>query len=657
MKSLRHTVPIKVLCSIVLLWAMMPSQSFGQTISTVVGAGTADNVPATNAALNDPTGVFVDGSGNLYIADFGNHRVRKVDAVTGNITTVAGNGTAGFSGDGGPAISASLNHPYRVYVDASGNVYFAEQFNHRVRKVDAVTGIITTVAGNGTAGFSGDGGPAISASLSNPLEVLMDGSGNLYIADFGNRRIRKVDPSGTITTVAGNGTISASGDGGPAISAGFHPNGISLDGAGNIYIADQNNHRIRKVDITSGIISTVAGTGTFGFSGDGGPAIAAKLRNPAGVYVDGVGNIYIADFTNSRVRKVDTLGNINTIAGGVSGIQGDGGPAIAARLSVPNDTFVDGMGNLYIVDIRNHRIRKVDTSGIITTIAGGGAGDGGPVSEANLNVPWGVHIDNAGNLYIADSQYHRVRKVDTSGIITTIAGTGYQGFSGDGGPGSLAELNEPLRVFVDGAGNVYIGDTSNHRVRKVDTAGIITTVAGNGIRGFSGDGGPAVSASLSRPWGVHVDGTGNLYIADVSNHRVRKVDPSGNITTVAGNGIRGFSGDGGPAISASLNNPISLDGGSSNLYIVDLSNHRVRKVDSSGNITTVAGNGTAGFSGDGGPAISASLNSPFGVSWDGSSNLYITDFSNQRVRKVDTSGIRIFRGRRTGDQCQHIQSG
>ena len=529
MKSLRYTAPIKMLCSIVLLWAMMPAQSFGQTISTVVGRGTADNVPATNAALDDPTGVFVDGSGNLYIADFNNNRVRKVDAVTGIITTVAGNGTAGFSGDGGPAVSASLNHPYRVSVDSSGNVYFAEQFNHRVRKVDAVTGIITTIAGNGTLGFSGDGGPAI----------------------------------------------------------------------------------------------------------------AAKLRSPAGVHVDGAGNIYIADFVNHRIRKVDAVtNNITTIAGGVSGIQGDGGPAIAARLKFPVDVYVDGMGNIYIADFRNHRVRKVDTSGIITTIAGGGAGDGGPVSEANLNVPWGVHIDNAGNLYIADSQYHRVRKVDTSGNITTIAGTGYQGFSGDGGQGSLAELNEPLRVFVDGAGNVYIGDTSNNRVRKVDTDGIITTVAGNGTAGFSGDGGPAISASLRFPWGVHVDGIGNLYIADFFNRRIRKVDTSGIITTVAGNGTAGFSGAGGPAISASLNGlfGISLDG-IGNLYIADRSNHRIRKVDTFGIITTVAGNGTAGFSGDGGPAISASLNGVFGISLDATGNLYIADSSNQRVRKVDTSGI------------------
>ena len=262
------------------------------------------------------------------------------------------------------------------------------------------------------------------------------------------------------------------------------------------------------------------------------------------------------------------------------------------------------------------------------------------LAKPTLNVPWGVHIDNAGNLYIADSQYHRVRKVDTSGNITTIAGTGYQGFSGDGGQGSLAELNEPLRVFVDGAGNVYIGDTSNNRVRKVDTDGIITTVAGNGTGGFSGDGGPAISASLRFPWGVHVDGTGNLYIADFFNRRIRKVDTSGIITTVAGNGTAGFSGDGGPAISASLNGlfGISLDG-TGNLYIADRSNHRIRKVDTFGIITTVAGNGTAGFSGDGGPAISASLNGVFGISLDATGNLYIADSSNQRVRKVDTSGI------------------
>ena len=388
-----------------LILAFMPTQSTGQTISTVIGAGTADNVPAASAALYDPTGVSADGAGNIYIADFRNHRVRKVDPA-GTITTVAGTGTAGYSGDGGPAASATLNSPYRTSVDAAGNIYIAEQFNHVIRKVDPA-GIITTIAGTGIAGYSGDSGPATSAQISNPLEVLTDAAGNIYIGDNGNRRIRKIDPAGTITTIAGTGSPVASGDGGPAINAGFSLNDIALDGAGNLYIADSSNHRIRKID-TFGIITTIVGDGTASTTGDGGLAVNATQQNPTGVHADAAGDLYITG--SDRVRKVDSAGIINTVAGSTKGIQGDGGPATAARLHYTNDVYVDGAGSLYIADFHNHRIRKVDPAGIITTVAGGGAGDGGPVSGANLNGAYGIFVDVAGNTYIADGRYHRVQR-------------------------------------------------------------------------------------------------------------------------------------------------------------------------------------------------------------------------------------------------------
>ncbi len=332
-------------------------------ISTVAGNGTqgfsGDGSAATSASLNKPMGTFVDGFGNVYTAEFGNHRIRKVDT-SGIISTVAGNGTAGFAGDGGPATSASLNGPRDVFVDGLGNIYIADETNHRIRKVDT-SGIISTVAGNGTQGFSGDGGPATSASLNNPRGVFVDVSGNIYIGDTNNHRIRKVDTSGIINTVAGNGTFAFSGDGGPATSASLNvPFGVFVDGSGNIYIADQNNHRIRKVD-TSGIISTVAGNGTAGFSGDGGPATSASLNNPLGVFVDGLGNIYTAEFVNHRIRKVDAAGNISTVAGnGAAGSSGDGGQATNASLNGPHGVFVDVSGNIYIGDTNNHRIRKVE---------------------------------------------------------------------------------------------------------------------------------------------------------------------------------------------------------------------------------------------------------------------------------------------------------
>ena len=338
-------------------------------------------------------------------------------------------------------------------------------------------------------------------------------------------------------------------------------------------------------------------------------------------------------------------GDINTVAGtGTPGFSGDEGPATAAKLQQPYGVAVDGSGNLYIADASNHRVRKVNGSGTITTVAGigsaGFSGDGGPATSAELSDPYGVAVDGSGNLYIADTLNHRVRKVDGSGTITTVAGTGTAGFSGDGGLATSAELDGPWGMAVDGSGNLYIADQGNSRVRKVDGAGTITTVAGTITTGFSGDEGPATSAELFYPEGVAVDGSGNLYIAEHSNERVRKVNGSGTITTVAGTGTAGFSGDGGSATAARFNAPyaVAVDG-SGDLYIADYFNQRVRKVNGSGTITTVAGIGSAGFSGDGGSATSAQLNGPIGLAVDGASNLYIADLANQRVRKVEVDTV------------------
>ncbi len=338
----------------------------------------------------------------------------------GIINTVAGDGIRGYSGDGGLATSAEVNIPYGLAVDTAGNIYIADLENNRIRKVTASTGIISTVAGNGTAGYSGDGGAATSAEINFPYGVAVDSAGNIYIADNGNQRIRKVTVStGIISTVAGNGIVGYSGDGGPATSAELDsPTGVAVDSAGNIYIADLENYRIRKVTASTGKISTVAGTGTQGYSGDGGPATSAELYYATGVAVDSAGNIYISDVVNERIRKVTAAtGIINTVAGdGTGGFSGDGGLATSAELSAPWGVAVDTAGNIYISDVSNQRIRKVTAStGIINTVAGDGiagySGDGGAATSAELNYPYDVAVDSADNIYIADTLNNRIRVV------------------------------------------------------------------------------------------------------------------------------------------------------------------------------------------------------------------------------------------------------
>lgn len=333
--------------------------------------------------------------------------------------------------------------------------------------------IINTIAGTGIASYGGDFGLATSARISNPTSVVFDATGNVYIADYNNNRVRKIDALGVITTIAGTGLAGFSGDGGPATSAQLNlPAGLAINAAGNLYIADHANQRIRKIN-TSGIITTIAGMGMAGFSGDGGLAINAKINYPNGVAVDVSGNIYISDRNNNKVRIINSLGIISTFAGnGLGGFSGDGGAAISAQLSSPNNAVsFDAVGNVYIADLNNHRVRKVDTSGIISTFAGigtsGFSGDGGAATSAELSSVFGVAIDAAGNLYIADFNNQRIRKVNTSGIISTYAGTGIAGFGGDGGLAINAKLSSPAGVSVDAAGNVYIPDAANQRVREI----------------------------------------------------------------------------------------------------------------------------------------------------------------------------------------------
>jgi trimeric autotransporter adhesin len=543
-------------------------------VSTIAGNGTAgytgDGGPATQASLDGPNYVTYDAAGNLYISDRYNNVVRKVDT-TGIITTYAGNGTAGFCGDGGPATSACLNAPKGLTTDSSGDLYITDGLNVRIRGVNAA-GTISTIAGNGQKGFSGDGGPATSAAIGNPLDVSYK-SGVLYISNAGQSRVRQVTLSNGIINPFIGSTPGYDGDNhAPAATEFDVPTGISAISTSAMLIVDRFNARLRK--LSNGVVKTMAG----GFTGDGNAATSAALVVPQAAAFDSSGNMYVVEYGGNRVRKVDTTGKITTVAGsatGVSGYTGDGGPAKTALLYFPQAAIVDPSNNIFISDQGNNVIRKVDASGNISTFAanpnfGGGLGfmafdssgnlyvaDAGAcvvwkidssgnatvvagvlftcgyngdkikATSALLNSPWGVAFDSHGNGYIADSGNNRIRIVNTSGIIKTFAGNGTAcplstEPCGDGGAPTAAQLNVPLTVAVNG-GTVYIADESDLRIRKV-AGGIISTYVGTGIGGYNGNNLPALSTNLDDPIAVAVNPvTKNVYVVDDVQARVRKV--------------------------------------------------------------------------------------------------------------------------------------
>jgi sugar lactone lactonase YvrE len=664
---------------LLLLFAAKVGQA-QSVIYTIAGSG-QENVAGTTANPGFTSGIALDAAGNVYLAVSDSSVVLQLGASTGKLSVFAGTGVAGYSGDSGSATNAQLNGPLGIAVDSSGNLYIADSENNRVRKVS--NGVITTVAGNGMAQHSGDNGPATSAGINAPLSVTLDSSGNLYILETcvgceGNY-IREVS-TGMISTIAGAcppcTTPSVPAD---AVS-------IAADPSGDLFLAFPNDHRV--LEISNGVETTIAGQGgNPGFGGDGGPASSALLHEPMGVAVDSAGNLYIADEGNNRVRVISG-GIINTVAGSATiGSGGDGGQATNAQLMSPAAVGVGASGTFYIVDSGNQRIREV-SAGVISSIVSGtplpSDGDNIAATTATLALSPSVAVDTSGNIYIAETGTHRIRKV-SGGTITTVAGNGTQGYSGDLGVATSAQLNGPLGLTVTASGDLYIADTGNSVVRKVSN-GIITTVAGNGMQGYSGDNGPATSARLKFPAGVAVDASGNLFIADTGNWAVRKVsagtittylgnvccfglnspaglalDSSGNlyvadsanqrIVQVAPNGNptiiagvccgRGYNGDNIAAATAELNYPVGVAvDASGNIYIADALNQRVRKV-TSGVITTVAGNGTAGDSGDNGSPASAQLTWPSGIAVDASGNLYIADMGNSRVREVGAPPLNV----------------
>jgi sugar lactone lactonase YvrE len=671
---------------------MSSTEGIGAVITTY--AGGPQSGPALQVAQS-PAALAVHGK-LVYIADQLKHFVYRVDTDTGHQTVVAGMGFGGFSGDGGPASKAALNMPGGLVVDASGNLFIADTRNGRIRKVQADDGTISTVAGIGPSGvgqisFSVDGGKATEARLDLPTALAVDASGTVYVADSGNDRIRAVRADGTIATVAGSGGEGSTDDGGLAIEAHFvlptgDPYGIAVDAAGNIYIPEPFNRRVRKVDAETGVLTTVVGSGDAG----------GVLESPFAAAVGPDGNVYVADSAKNVVLRVDGDGTISTAAGnGTAGFSGDGGPAPDAQLQRPCALAVGADGDVFIGDRGNSRVRRVDSrTHVISTVAGNGpplltfiqadglavdqhenvyltdlfhrvckidgatgkfsvvagsvvgfSGDGGPARDAQLNTPWRLSVDAAGNLYISDHDNRRVRKVDArTGVISTVAGNGQLSGFFPGGLATRTPLQFLLGTCVDGAGNLYIADAGFHCVQKVEAGtGKLSTVAGvidfgDGEAGFSGDGRRATKAHLNSPSGVAVDPAGNLYIADTNNHRIRRVDAgSGVITTVAGGGDDDPGVEPKPATKVIFGRPVQLafdhDG---NLLVSDTERHQVVLVDlAAETVRRVAGNGRAGFSGDGGPGPAASLRAPVGIAVDSAGRVLIPDSGNQRLRRIE----------------------
>jgi trimeric autotransporter adhesin len=690
-------------------------------IATVAGGKALPARLAPDAvAYYDATGLATDlADGTVYVIDSARSMIFRIEPGRAAVTPWAGAQSAGFNGDGRPGLETSFHGPTALALEPrTGEVFVADTLNHRIRAISPDGRLVRTVAGLGIRGvpperlpteapvlealtqgrFSGDGGPAVEAELHFPSGVAVDGLGILFVADSGNHRIRMVNRGtspvivcgvevlpGQIRTIAGSGSPGFSGDGGPATAAALNvPTELELDAAGNLYLLDSRNHRIRKVDRQTGRITTFVTA----------PGITLETgRKAAGPSTSIVG------FGITRSQEVVYA---NSLDGTIHIVDRGGGdhPMFAARTpgSRLGSLAIGPRDEIYVIEVSHNRIIKIKDKKA-TVFAGGAAVPSRvPLKEAEISMPRAVAVDAFGNVFLAEPLQHSVRRIlMAERVVETLMGTGTPGTGGDGGPPQLAELIEPTGILIDGdwdfyitdlsarlvrrismtndglrvgtfaghraatavedgrpaaeirlglpfhaarhplTGEIYISCQEDHCVRKVDRQGRIVTVAGTGRAGFSGDGALAAQAQLNGPSGIAFDREGNLYIADTLNHRIRRIDTRQRITTLAGMGGRGYAGDGGPAAQARLNNPDSLlfdDRG--NLYFSDSNNHCVRRIVMAAPfaIETIAGTGLRGYSGDRGPALQAQLNLPRGLALSRDGFLYIADSLNHRLRVV-----------------------
>ena len=622
-----------------------PTPAVFATVTTFVGTSNSHGSPDGTLFFDSPWNLAVDSLGNVYVTGgMGSQVVRKISAI-GVVTTFAGMEgpplSQGSFADG-IGTAARFQNPTGIAVDSNDNVYVADNLNQTIRKITSA-GAVTTLAGS--AGFAGSAdGTGTSARFKNPEGIAVDSNGSVYVADFGNATIRKITSAGVVTTIAGTAGVKGSADGNGAAAKFQEPYGVAVDASGNVFVADASNRTIRKIS-SAGVVTTFAGTaGSYG-SVDGTGA-SAKFGSPYGVAVDSSGDVYVADNSNSTIRKITSSGIVTTIAGTASSTGLTDGTGANARFKYPHGVAVDLSGNVYVADLANSAIRKITSTGVVTTIVGSyalwgfdisssGSADGTGI-DTKFKSPTGIAVDINGNVYVGDYGNATIRKITAAAVVTTMAGTVGSWGSTDG-TGAAAKFYITHGVAADSAGNVYVADTGNYTIRKITSAGFVTTLAG--IAGSVGSAdGNGVDARFNNPSGVAVDSNGNVYVADTENATIRKITAAGVVTTLAGTAGSIGSADGTGAV-ARLYYPygVAVDS-SGNVYVADTLNHSVRKITSNGLVTTLAGTSGSWGSADGAGA-DAKFDYPVGVAVDSSGNVYVADWGNATIRKITSAGV------------------
>lgn len=587
---------------------------FAQQVSTFAGFGIGgtDGLPGPSSEFAGPHGIVADNNGNIYVADEHNHSIRKI-TTDGIVSTIAGNGTQGFAD--GIGSNALFYYPSGIAIDNSGNLFIADSGNNRIRKITP-DGTVTTIAGDGLAGS--DDGPVSSASFNNPTGLTIDEFGNLFVTDIYNHKIRKISFDGVVTTLAGGTPGSADGQG---ASASFNnPIGITLASDGNLYITDSGNHKIRVI-ASDGTVTSLAGSNTFG-SNDG-IGSAASFYYPYGIVSDNSGYLYVADRGNSKIRKVSLAGEVSTFIGNDAGFN-DGITSLAS-FTIPQGLAVDVNGNLLVTDTGNNKIRKISSTNVVSTIAGSGNSGflDGVGTSASFYMPVGLFRDSDGSFYFTNG--NTIRKIDPNGTVSTVAGNGQPGSAY--GVGTNSSFTAPIALTLDPSGNIYVIDNEFHHIRKIAPDGTVTTFAGSGSPG-SADG-MGINASFNHAYDLISDQQGNLYVADFLNYKIRKITPDGNVTTFAGNGLNGNID--GPVESATFQGPLALCADQSgNIFVLDGVN-TVRKISPDLIVSTIPINFIPG-----GLFPSSGFMQPNRIAIDANGMIYVTD--QYRVHRIRPNG-------------------